>query len=631
MKHRWFSALLGVFFILCYGCSTAGNGRPAPAGSAPAAALPAALPPAKQAPTQAAPKGASPPAPATVSKRDPGAPAGKPSEPASIQRDENGEECLIDDDELESQPPHRKGSEPALNRALALCRLAQSYWKRGELEKAIDTLDQAYALVLSVDPGNDPKLMQEKEDLRFTISKRILEIYSSRYVVVNGRRNEIPLTINPYVQDEIDSFTIGRERDFFAESYRRSGRYRAKIEAALKDAGMPTELVWLALIESGFKVTALSPARALGLWQFIPSTGYRYNLNRDKYIDERMDPEKSTRGAIEYLKELHDMFGDWTTVLAAYNCGEHRVLRTIQSQNINYLDNFWDLYERLPRETARYVPRFLATLHIVQNLEKYGFSDIRVETPLDYEIVTIPKQASLKGIALTSGIDEDLLRELNAELRQAVLPENGYDLRVPVGESDAVLAKLDEIPTYRMRTGIAVVRHKVRKGETLQTIARKYGTDTKSIMLANHLVRPAPVPAGSILRIPLECPPGRPATAAGAKPAPLKGETVDHVVRQGDSLYNIAKRYGTTTEDLQRWNNLSGTSLTVGQVLKIAPAGSSAKAAASKPSQEIYLVQPGDSLYSIAKKHNMTIEQLRALNQLTSPSKLMPGQRIMLD
>jgi membrane-bound lytic murein transglycosylase D len=593
--------------------------------------MPAAPPSAGQAPSQGPKKATPPSGPATVAKRDAGAPGGKASRPTNGQFDENGEECLIDDDELENHTLTPKGKEQALNRSLALCRLAQTYWKRGELENAIDTLDQAYALVLSVDPGNDPKLMQEKEDLRFTISKRILEIYSSRNVVVNGKRNEIPLTINSHVQDEIDSFTIGRERDFFGESYRRSGRYRAKIEAALKDAGLPAELVWLALIESGFKVTALSPARALGLWQFIPSTGYRYNLNRDKYIDERMDPEKSTRGAIEYLKELHGMFGDWTTVLAAYNCGEHRVLRTIQSQNINYLDQFWDLYERLPRETARYVPRFLATLQIVQNLEKYGFSEARVEPPLAYETVTIPRQASLKSIALTTGIDEEMLRELNAELRQAVLPEGGYELRVPVGESAGVLARLDEIPAYRMRPGAAVVRHKVRKGETLQTIAKKYGTDTKSILLANSMRRPAALAAGTTLRVPLECPPERPAAAAGLKASPSKGETIDHLVRQGDSLFNIAKRYATTTEDIQRLNQLSGTHLTVGQVLKIAPAAPPAKADSPKPNQDVYVVRPGDSLYSIAKKHNMTLERLQALNQLGPDSKLQPGRKIVVD
>jgi hypothetical protein len=163
--------------------------------------MPAAPSSAGQAPPQEPQKGAPPSGPASASGRDAGAAPGQAVKPSSGQLHENGEECLIDDDELDHQSLPPKGKEPALNRSLALCRLAQAFWKRGELENAIDTLDQAYALVLSVDPGNDPKLMQEKEDLRFTICKRILEIYSSRNVAVNGKRNEIPLTINPHVQD----------------------------------------------------------------------------------------------------------------------------------------------------------------------------------------------------------------------------------------------------------------------------------------------------------------------------------------------------------------------------------------------------------------------------------------------
>jgi membrane-bound lytic murein transglycosylase D len=137
----------------------------------------------------------------------------------------------------------------------------------------------------------------------------------------------------------------------------------------LEAAGLPAELSWLPLIESGFKVKALSRARALGLWQFIPSTGYKFGLKRDQYIDERIDFEKSSDAAIAYLKELHNIFGDWSTVLAAYNCGEGRVLRVIRTQNINYLDDFWDLFGRLPFETARYVPRFLAAAPVAQGIE----------------------------------------------------------------------------------------------------------------------------------------------------------------------------------------------------------------------------------------------------------------------
>ena len=240
-----------------------------------------------------------------------------------------------------------------LDEALELCEVSQVYWQEGELENAVEALDRAYALILNVNTSNRPKLIQQKEDLRFMISKRILEIYASRNIVVNGNHNAIPIVINRHVQAEIDLFTKGRERRFFIESYRRSGRYRDKIVNALKAAGLPEELSWIPLIESGFKVNALSRARALGLWQFIPSTGYKFGLQRNKFIDQRMDPEKSTRAAIEYLKELHRIFGDWSTVLAAYNCGEGRVLKVIRSQNVNYLDNFWDLYERLPRETAR--------------------------------------------------------------------------------------------------------------------------------------------------------------------------------------------------------------------------------------------------------------------------------------
>lgn len=568
------------------------------------------------------------------------------------------EACIIEEDEAEGTPLPPGGKEPAIARALYFCRLAQAHWKRGDLEAAIDTLDRAYALVLSVEPGNDPDLLQEKDDLRLTISKRILEIYSSRHLVVNGRRNEIPLTVNRHVQDEIDSFTVGRERDFFVEAYRRSGRHRPRIEAALKDAGLPAELAWLPLIESGYKVTALSTARALGLWQFIPSTGYRYNLNRDRYIDERMDPEKATRGAIDYLKELHGMFGDWTTVLAAYNCGENRVLRTIQAQNINYLDNFWDLYERLPRETARYVPRFIATLHIVQNLDKYGLADIAVDPPSVYRTVTIPRQCSLKSVAQATGIDPLVLQELNAELRQGILPEEGYELRVPPGEVDGVLARIPEIPVYREPPPVVtVVRHKVQKGDTVDSLARKYGSDERSILAANNMRRVGPLTVGATLRVPQTCPPG---TAPAVPVAGVKGATpvkpIEHTVRKGETLADVARQHGTTPQDLQKQNGLKSPTLKAGQVLRI-PAPSAAKAespkAAAKPKSEplparveaekprpdtaaksktaTYAVRSGDTLYSIARRHNMTLERLLALNRLNEHSRLQQGQKLTVE
>lgn len=550
-------------------------------------------------------------------------------------------ECLIADEE-EGDLGASPSKEAYFSRALDLCRAARLYWQRGDLERAVETLDAAYAIILDVDPENDPKLLQEKEDLRITISKRILEIYSSRQVVMNGRRNEIPLTLNRYVQEEIDSFTIGRERDFFLEAYRRSGKFRPRIEEALREAGLPLELSWLPLIESGFKLTALSPARALGLWQFIPSTGYRYGLNRDTYIDERLDPEKATRAAIDYLKDLHAMFGDWTTVLAAYNCGEHRVLRTIQSQNINYLDDFWDLYERLPRETARYVPRFLATLHIVNAPERYGLQEVAVAAPLAFETVSVPRQTSLKAIAKAADLDEGLLRELNSELRQGILPAGGYELKVPEGEAENLLARLEELPTVAVREietprgAAAALFHKARPGETLAGIARKYGVELNALLAANGMRRPAPLAAGKPVRIPAAgCPPERPAPPAAAAAARPAGPPAEHVVRHGDSLWNIARRYNTTTEEIQRLNKVTPATLTVGQVLRV-PRSEAAKPEPPRPDRQpakpkTHVVRPGDTLAAIAKSYKTTPEQLAKANRLTVRAALQPGQVLIVE
>jgi membrane-bound lytic murein transglycosylase D len=460
----------------------------------------------------------------------------------------------------------------ALQRVLQLCGRSQIEWKHGDLEKAIETLDEAYALLLEVDPEDHPGFLQEKEDLRITISRRMLEIYSSRLVAVsrNGR-NEIPVHINRHVQAEIDAFTTGGEKDFFLAAYRRSGRYRAQIEAALETAGLPAELAWLPLVESGFKVTALSSKRALGLWQFIPTTGYRYHLHRDAYIDERLDVGKSTRGAIEYLKELHEMFGDWTTVLAAYNCGENRVLRMIQSQHINYLDNFWDLYARLPRETARYVPRFLATLHIVQNLDTYGLSDVAPDPPLQSEIVAVPRQTTLSHIARATGIEGDLLKELNAELRRGILPADGYELRVPPGTGILVARHADNFPIYAMKPQHLPQTHQVRRGETLSSISRRYHVPVKALISANGIRSAKTIRAGTVLRIPGRHPAGRNAFAS-SRPSPTS-RTITYVVRPGDSIVKIAKRFATTMDRIQRLNRLTTTHLYVGQILQIRTVG----------------------------------------------------------
>jgi len=511
-----------------------------------------------------------------------------------------------------------------LDEALELCELSQDYWQQGDLENALEALDRAYALILGVDSTDQAKLLQQKEDLRFMISKRILEIYASRNIVVNGTHNAIPVVTNRHVQAEIDLFTEGSESNFFKEAYRRSGRYRNEIVKAFREAGLPEELSWLPLIESGFKVNALSRSRALGLWQFIPSTGYKFGLHRNKFVDERMDPVKSTKAAIDYLKELHSIFGDWSTVLAAYNCGEGRVLMVIRSQNVNYLDNFWDLYERLPRETARYVPRFLATLHVLNNLEKYGLDQISVEPSLEFETVGVDKQVSLENVAKFIDVDEEVLKELNPELRYRILPGDNYQLKVPRGSGDLLVARVDQIPISHLPQP-AYVYHRVRHGETLSVIARKYRTSVGRIMRANNLRRSNYIVAGQQLKIPQR---GYMKSEPPVDRQPANGESVTHIVRKGDSLWTIAKQYGTTTIKIQELNHLNSTQLYKGQILTVF-AGDKASPAVN--GLETYEVQPGDSPFIIARRHNMSLDRLLYLNRLYIGSKIYPGQKLYIE
>jgi membrane-bound lytic murein transglycosylase D len=397
-------------------------------------------------------------------------------------------EAVVDDDQA------------LLDTALELTETAQEYWEDNDMDNAIESLDQAYALLLKV-PVNNPKLVQQKDDLRFMISKRIMELYASRQVAVKGDHNEIPRVINDHVQREIQSFQT-QERDFFLESYKRSGRYRGEMVKALKEAGLPEELSWLPLIESGFKIRALSRSRAFGLWQFIPSTGYKFGLKRNAWIDERLDPEKSTAAAIAYFNELHQMFGDWATVLAAYNCGEGSVARAIRISKVDYLDNFWDFYERLPRETARYFPRFLAVLAIIKDPAQYGFTLDELDQPLSYETCTVERPVHLKSVAEKLGVDPEDLTQLNPELRRDATPDVPYLLRVPPGKAELLTAELSKLPKWTPPK-VEFVYHRVRRGETLSLIALRYRTSIQRILEANNIRSTRMLRVGQRLKIPM--------------------------------------------------------------------------------------------------------------------------------
>ncbi len=458
-----------------------------------------------------------------------------------------------------------------MEEALLLLDESHKYWVNGELEDALEMLDQAYALLL--DTNGNPDITRQKDDLRLMISKRILAIYNSLPSVAKGKRGEIPIITNADVEKEIRQFQTG-ERDFFISSYQRSMIYRPVILRELRKAGLPEELSWLPLVESGFKISALSSARALGLWQFIPSTGYKYGLNRDDWVDERMDVEKSTRAAIDYFKDLHAMFGDWLTVLAGYNCGEGRVMRTIAAQHINYLDRFWDLYQRLPYETARYVPRFVATLLMVRDPQKYGM-DLGSGAPktdiLSYEVAEINRCLRLQDIAQKLETSEETLYILNAELRHRMTPDRPYKLKVPIEKAEPLLKMVAEIPQVdRPRASFqavreVVIKHKVRQGETLDSIAQKYKTSVGAIRSANHLSKKRLV-AGQKLNVPL-----RSSKAAGpAEKATQSGKVVRHQVQKGDTLASLSQKFHISVAEIRQINHLENDTLRIGQALRFA-------------------------------------------------------------
>jgi membrane-bound lytic murein transglycosylase D len=519
-----------------------------------------------------------------------------------------------------------KSPQQVLDEALEYCRTSQDYWVQGDFENAIASLDRAYSLTLKAETKEDSKLVQQKEDIRFLICKRVLEIYASRHTVVNGNHNAIPMVMNRHVQKEIERFK-GPARTSFIKAYKRSGRYRAGMLEVLREAGLPEELSWLPLIESGFKVKALSQARALGLWQFIPSTGYKFGLRRNQWVDERMDVRKSTLAAAAYLQELHKIFGDWCTVLAAYNCGEARVLKVIRSQNINYLDNFWDLYDRLPWETARYVPRFLAALHIINDPKAFNFDLPSPQVPIACDMVSVSVQLRLSDIARTLHISSEIIEDLNPELRYKVTPPESYMLKVPKGQGAVLTAKLEEIPIYTaLRASYA--HHVVRRGETLSDLASRYSTSVGGIMRANNLQIKDYIRVGQQLKIPMK--------GSGGLGYGMVISTEDYVavkplhyrVKGGDSLWLLARRYNTSIEDIVDLNRLNTRRLHIGQEL-IIPRDS--RRAGTHERTRAYRVKSGDSPYRIAMQHEMELERFLSLNDLTPRSKIYPGQIFLVD
>ncbi len=418
----------------------------------------------------------------------------------------------------------------------------------GDAEQAIETLDEAtrrefYALF-----GSDP----------LGLSRR----------PVNAAQYEIPLEMNEQVERWVEYFTTGKGRERFTIYLQRAGRYEAMIRQKALDAQLPQDLLYLAMIESGMNPNAYSRARAVGLWQFIASTGRAYGLEISYWMDERRDPFRATDAAIAHLGDLYEQFGSWYLAAAAYNAGPARVRRGIRRTGS---DDFWDLSDArvLRRETRNYVPKLLAAATIARNAEEFGFGDVEPFPPLEFDIVHVPDATSFDVLADAAEVTESEIRDLNPHfLRQVTPPDREVDLRVPVGHAEVFTTNYARVPASERVTWL---EHRVTRGQTLGAIANRYGTSVAAIRAANDNVRPRRLQIGQRLVIPRSR--GSRVASAGSTRAPETRSPPDGpltvAVRRGDTLWALARQYGTSTGNLMAMNSLGSSVIRPGDRITV--------------------------------------------------------------
>lgn len=377
---------------------------------------------------------------------------------------------------------------------------------------------------------------------------------------------DLPVTYNDRVEYWIN-FLKGRNYDKTRLWLERSGRYAPMIRAELRSRGMPEDLIYLALIESGFSPRAYSRAHAAGIWQFIAETGRRYGLEISTYIDERRDPVKSTRAALDYLQKLYRQFGSWYLAAAAYNSGEGRVERLLRRHAGGARGSdalFWKISPYLPRETRDYVPLMLAAGHIAKDPAKYGFKSLKYHQPLAFEQVSVPGGTSLRSVARAADVSLDAVKDLNPHFIRGVTPPGRtVAVRLPVGRREIFARNFKHMAEERR---LASIQHTVRRGETLSHIARRYGTTVSELRAANGGVHPRRIQVGQRLTVPTRM-------NLSAEPATGRSSAAQwriHRVRRGDSLWSISRRYGVTVREIQQWNGLGNRSrILAGQQLRI--------------------------------------------------------------
>ena len=431
---------------------------------------------------------------------------------------------------------------------------------------------------------------------------------------------------------------FSHHQDYLDRVAERAQPYLHYIVSQVEQRGMPSELALLPVVESAFQPYAYSSGRAAGIWQFVPDTGRRFGLKLNWWYDGRRDIVASTRAALDYLEYLHNTFdGDWLLALAAYNSGEGTVLKAVHYNKRHHRPvDYWSL--RLPRETEQYVPRLLALRDIVATPEKLGISLKPIADEPYLTSVKIDSQLDLATAAKLADMDLDELHQLNPGFnRWATAPDGPHRLLLPLDKA-AIFAT--QVAVLAPEDRIHWVRHRVRRGETLGGIALHYKTTARVLRQLNHL-RGNLIRAGHYLVIPLDDNSRRIALSGPVEISDSGDKTV-HTVASGDNLWLLARRYGTTVNQLCRWNRISSRTFLqpgqkiivgVGSIGPITQAGlhifNSAEEVA-KPRKITYRVRRGDSLSRISQRFKVTVRQLRKWNDIKTHQYLQPGQVLTL-
>jgi membrane-bound lytic murein transglycosylase D len=440
-----------------------------------------------------------------------------------------------------------------------------------------------------------------------------------------GVEFDIPIVINARVEAFLQFFqTTLKNR--FSSWLGRSAKYIPSMKTLLKENGLPEDLVYLALIESGFNPYAYSRSKAMGPWQFIYLTGKRYGLKVNWWVDERRDPEKSTIAAAKYLRDLYDMFECWYLAAAGYNAGEGKIARAMKRYRT---EDFWELakYPYLKKETRDYVPQMIAAAVIAKDPEQYGFTSIEYQEPLRYEKVRVPEVTDLGVIAKACETPLEELKDLNPELlRNCTPPEDPeYEIKIPYGKKELFLQNFETLQPVRK---VQFKTHIVKQGDTFSRIAKLYGVDLDPILQINQLKKTSRLSKGMDLLIPIPLSQeSKPVTVVAKKTGDGKSQTsrpkeMTYVIKKGDSLWSIANERGVNIGALSRWNNLDPEKkLVPGTKLKImlnsdGPSSKGAEKENEGRREVLYRVREGDTLWSIAKKYNLTIADIKTWNRL---------------